>query len=224
MLPNFGSSTVHELVCSHGATPAVQELADTWTQSLFSRCSHCVSALTFLLHCKTNGGFRQILEGEGSVCLRGEACEVVAAKLHAGSVITEQAVERIDQAAGNKCVISTQSGSVFQCSKVILAIPLSQYRDLEFRPEISEDKQWLQSEALPANMELDAACLAIPAANLRNLDHDQWQPEGNIHFAGSETSHVWRGHVEGALSAGSRAVVEVLEAIRPSAEAVYPRL
>ncbi|OAQ96745.1 hypothetical protein LLEC1_05364 [Akanthomyces lecanii] len=39
---------------------------------------------------------------------------------------------------------------------------------------------------------------------------DMWAPEGNVHFAGAETSSVWRGHMEGALEAGERAATEIM--------------
>jgi monoamine oxidase len=33
---------------------------------------------------------------------------------------------------------------------------------------------------------------------------------GNVHFAGTETSDVWKGYMEGAVRSGDRAGVEVL--------------
>ncbi len=42
---------------------------------------------------------------------------------------------------------------------------------------------------------------------------DMWAPEGHIHFAGAETSSIWRGHLEGALVAGERAAAEILAVV-----------
>lgn len=36
------------------------------------------------------------------------------------------------------------------------------------------------------------------------------KPEGNIHFAGTETSHQWNGYIEGAVLSGRRAADEVI--------------
>ncbi|KAM3516660.1 hypothetical protein NHJ13051_009698 [Beauveria bassiana] len=54
---------------------------------------------------------------------------------------------------------------------------------------------------------------------------DVWAPEGNIHFAGAETSIIWKEHVEGALEAGDRAASEIL-AVLDTLDAVEfaPRL
>ncbi|KAM0670027.1 hypothetical protein ACQRIU_000422 [Beauveria bassiana] len=55
---------------------------------------------------------------------------------------------------------------------------------------------------------------------------DVWaRPEGNIHFAGADTSIMWKGHVEGALEAGERAAAEIL-AVLDTLDAVEfaPRL
>jgi monoamine oxidase len=39
------------------------------------------------------------------------------------------------------------------------------------------------------------------------------QPDGRIHFAGSETAAEWTGYIEGALESGERAAREVLRAL-----------
>jgi len=41
------------------------------------------------------------------------------------------------------------------------------------------------------------------------------QSVGALHFAGTETSHVWRGYMEGAVRSGERAAEEVIEALAP---------
>ena len=39
------------------------------------------------------------------------------------------------------------------------------------------------------------------------------QPHGRVHFAGSETTTVWNGGLDGAISAGERAATEVVDAL-----------
>ncbi|KND91114.1 putative flavin-containing monoamine oxidase C [Tolypocladium ophioglossoides CBS 100239] len=325
-LPNYGAMTVHELAVSQGATPIVQKLANAWTSTLFGLDSKDVSALCFLLHCKCAGGLLQVLSemrsSEQSVRLQGgveKLCEELAARLQPGSVCLSQVVERIDQTPGNKVVVTTQSGDVFQCTKAILAGP-AQCTAIEVAPELSEDKQCLLESAKPGfskrialvydapwwrerglsgcaqgldgsisvvkdtSRDIDGfysltcfvagesgtelwqkmdderqqsllnhveaiygdtvptpceivdldqhadtfspapACLAVPAANLRNLERDQWQPEGSVFFAGAEVSYVLRGHVEGELASGRRVAEEVIYALRPMPEAMSSRL
>lgn len=259
--------------------------------------------------------------GEQSLRVAGGAqqlCEELAARLQAGSVCLSQVVERIDQTSGNRVIVHTQSGDVFQCTKVILA-GTAQCTTVEITPGLSEDKQciletakpgfsrriallygkpwwrerglsgyaqglagpismikaasrddgfytltcfvagesgrelWQMMEderqqallshveaifgdSLPTPFEVEdldqhadmrpsaSTCLAVPAANLRNLERDQWQPEGSVFFAGAETSYVWRGHVEGALASGRDVAEEVTCALRPASEAMFSRL
>lgn len=220
MLPQFGNMTVKELARSHSATPAVLDLADHWTRSLFGVSAEQVAALTFLIHCKTHGGFRQALEAKDTWVLRGGLREAIAEKLHPGSVVLSQSVERVDQTSGGKVVVTTSEGNVFQGTKVIVALPLSEYGLIEIIPEVSEDKQWLWSTEVPRA----TSNLPIPAKNLRDLERDQWHSEEDVHFAGSETSYAWRAHVEGALAAGSRAVGEILQSLQPHAEDLSARL
>lgn len=188
--------------------------------------SQQVDALSFLLHCKAAGGFEQLLFTERNLRLQQELCEKLAARLQPGTVLLSERVDTIDQRSASTCMLSTQTGAIFYCSKVILAVPLSYHRYISFSPSLSEDKQWLHTcvvthkgvkgEPVP--------CLSIPATSLRSLEQDQWEPELNVHFAGSETSHVWKAHVEGALSSGSRAVEEVLKTLRSSSDALCSKL
>ncbi|UNI23312.1 Monoamine oxidase [Purpureocillium takamizusanense] len=156
MLPNYGSMSAHELVVSHGATPSVQTLANVWTHALFGLSAREVGALSFLLHCKCSGGLMQAVKGLGSggsprwrlggsggSGAEQQLCEELAARLRPGTVRLEQAVERVDQTSDNRCIVSTQSGGVFQCAKVVLASAAAQCRDVELAPSLSEDKQWL---------------------------------------------------------------------------------
>ncbi|KAM4058653.1 flavin containing amine oxidoreductase [Hirsutella rhossiliensis] len=325
LMPNYGTMTVRELVASQGGTAAVQHLANSWTLTLFGLGCHRVSALYFLVHCKCGGGLLQTLSdlAGGSQNLRvsggvSRLCEELVARLQPGSVLLSQHVDRIDQTPGNRCVLTTRSGEVFQCAKVILAGAASQCRTIDFAPDLGADKQWLRdpahagfsrsmillfdqpwwrergfsgrAQALdgPMCMVLDSssddadtlsaltclvagesgqelwlkpeddrrqdvlrnleaifgekvpfpagvmelgpetdtlACLAVPAAHLRDLERDHWRPEGSIFFAGSAASFVSRGHPEGALAAGSRASEEVVCALQPTLGAgPVPRL
>ena len=40
------------------------------------------------------------------------------------------------------------------------------------------------------------------------------EPVGRIHWAGTETSDIWSGYVDGALRSGDRVAKEVLEAMK----------
>lgn len=55
-MPNYGATSVDELVASQGGTPAVRRIARSWTLAIFGRSSQDVSALYFLVHCKSAGG------------------------------------------------------------------------------------------------------------------------------------------------------------------------
>ncbi|PHH93411.1 hypothetical protein CDD83_3724 [Cordyceps sp. RAO-2017] len=232
LLSNYGSMTMHELAVSQGGTAAVQKLVSAWATALFALPSDSVSALYFLVHCKSNGGLLETLSllggSQGNLQLPGGSrrlCEELADRLQPGSVLLSQEVEAVDQRAGNKCVLTTRSGDEFHCTTVILGSPASQCRSLDFAPGLSEDKQWLRGHRAPAPVDAleperdeEVACLAVPAINLHNLQRDQWRPEGSIVFAGSETSFAWRGTAEGALAAGCRAAGEAVRALgdRPS--------
>ncbi|KKP03559.1 amine oxidase B [Trichoderma harzianum] len=73
-------------------------------------------------------------------------------------------------------------------------------RPLETREQIWNHEEFSQG----------APCPVVPASCLKSLSQDQWRPEGYIHFAGTETSTVWKGYMEGALVSGSRAAGEVI--------------
>ncbi|KAM0254363.1 hypothetical protein ACHAQJ_006832 [Trichoderma viride] len=79
-------------------------------------------------------------------------------------------------------------------------------RPLETREQIWNEEEFSQG----------APCPVVPAYCLRSLSQDQWRPEGYIHFAGTETSTVWKGYMEGALVSGSRAAREVIEILATS--------
>lgn len=61
---------------------------------------------------------------------------------------------------------------------------------------------------------------AIPPGLLSMYGEDLRAPFKNVHFAGGETAREWKGYLEGALRAGSRAASEVLAelCVRPAAD------
>lgn len=79
-------------------------------------------------------------------------------------------------------------------------------RPVETREQIWNEEEFSQG----------APCPVVPAYCLRSLSQDQWRPEGFIHFAGTETSTVWKGYMEGALVSGSRAAKEVFDILSTS--------
>lgn len=61
-----------------------------------------------------------------------------------------------------------------------------------------------------------AGCVSpLPPGLLSRYGRHLRAPLGNLHWAGSETSPVWCGYLEGAVRAGRRAADEVLAALRP---------
>lgn len=45
------------------------------------------------------------------------------------------------------------------------------------------------------------------------------QPIGALHFAGTETSDIWNGYIDGAVRSGERVAAEILELLSPRAQA-----
>ncbi|KAI9172195.1 putative flavin-containing monoamine oxidase C [Paramyrothecium foliicola] len=305
LLPNYGSMSVHELVVSHGATEKVQKMANHWAMSIFGVSAKSVSAIYFLLVCKSWGGFEEVLSemkrldsSSPASSLSHSLYEGLSSRLRSGCTVFSQTVQQIDQTSSSKCVLTTTAGNTFYCTKVILALPAHSYQSIEFSPALSEDKQWLPTQTLdpcivktkllfdqpwwqernavemnesthcventpregvgmpsltciiggelgrslqkgPAEDMLavilrelhtiygtdiptptstieqgtSTPCLAVPATRLRNLERDQWQPEGHIHFTGADTSYSWKGHTEGALASACRGAQEVIDAL-----------
>ncbi|KAH8900146.1 hypothetical protein GQ53DRAFT_869502 [Thozetella sp. PMI_491] len=55
-------------------------------------------------------------------------------------------------------------------------------------------------------------CTSLPPGVLDTLGGDGLrQPEGNLHFAGTETAGEWKGYMEGAIRSGERAAAEVVK-------------
>lgn len=299
--------SVHELVVSHGATKAVQEMAEQWVATIFGLSSKDVSGLFFLYFCKTWGGVDQVLSHLENSPHDSESpsklCEALREELRPGSLICSQTVELIDQTSPTKCTLTMTTGEVYYCTKVILTVPVKSYKQIQFQPSLSDDKEWLlthdmEPSTIITSMQYDHPwwqegtislpshglkentpslrdtsskghgiysltsvirgemgrsllqkpredqlatvldhvhavlgadiptptkiteniaswdCLAVPATRLRSLERDQWQPEGNVHFAGADTSYSWKGHLEGALASASRGAREVIDALK----------
>lgn len=241
MLPNYGATSVHELVVSHGATERIQSLADEWTTALFGRASADVSALDFLLFSKTHGGVMKALPGSlgvgGDFLMdddnhHPQLLDTFKAMLPHGTVFPSHQVVKIEQST-QKCVLTTSLGDTFMATKVILAMSPHDYQHISFSPDWSPEKEWIQHLETSTSDITGASgsgnmCtgfnFTVPSSRLRDLEHDHWQPEEHIHFAGADTSHVCRGHSEGALAAGTRAAMEVIEALRPIDEVRISRL
>ncbi len=150
-MSNYGDMTVQELAISQGATPAVQKIADLWTRSIFGASSTNVSALHFLTHCKSCDGLVNAVEaltGAGHNLHTEDAshniCQQLAGMLQEDSIQTMQQVVQIEQLADNDCTVTTHTGNVYQCAKVILAGSSAMCKNIAFVPGLSEEKTWVQ--------------------------------------------------------------------------------
>lgn len=74
-------------------------------------------------------------------------------------------------------------------------------------PTAYVDKEW-RSEKYSQG----CPCPVVPNEAMEAWERDQWKPEGNFFFVGTETSPVWRGYMEGALESGERGAKEALAA------------
>ncbi|EJP62094.1 amine oxidase [Beauveria bassiana ARSEF 2860] len=66
--------------------------------------------------------------------------------------------------------------------------------------------EWVEEEWMGG-----APTSAMPPGYLSKYGEDLRAPFRNVHFAGGETAREWKGYLEGALRAGSRAADEVIE-------------
>lgn len=66
--------------------------------------------------------------------------------------------------------------------------------------------EWVEEEWMGG-----APTSAMPPGYLSRYGEDLRAPFKNVHFAGGETAREWKGYLEGALRAGSRAADEVIE-------------
>lgn len=184
MLPNYGTMTVLELLASQGATPAVRRLAETWTATMFGLAAADVGALHFLLCCKTHGGFLATISQSGRLRFRHGTqtlAGAMAERLRPGTVRFAQEVQWVDQTSGNKCVLTTAEGEVFQCSRVVLAVPTAVYGAIEFSPSLSEQKQWMQTYDQPG----------FYAETVLVYDQPWWREDGLNGFSQSTEGPIW---------------------------------
>jgi monoamine oxidase len=72
-------------------------------------------------------------------------------------------------------------------------------------PNLYIDKSWAEEE-------FTRGCYAgvMPTGAWTSLGKHLREPIGNIHWAGTETSDVWNGYIDGAVRSGERAALEVL--------------
>lgn len=77
-------------------------------------------------------------------------------------------------------------------------------------PKGAQEQLWNDEE-----FSQGAPCPVVPAGCLEALSRDQWRAEGHLHFAGTETSTIWKGYMEGALISGARMAGEVIDNLRP---------
>lgn len=148
---SFGDMTVQDLAVFQGAAPAVLKIVDSWTLSIFGASSSKVSALHFLTHCKSCDGLVNAIEaltGAGHNLHIEDAshniCKQLAGMLQEGSIQTMQQVVQIEQLADNECTVTTHTGAVYQCAKVILAGSSAMCKNIAFVPELSDEKTWVQ--------------------------------------------------------------------------------
>lgn len=79
------------------------------------------------------------------------------------------------------------------------------YGDEALKPKLYLDKSWSEEE-------FSRGCYAgvMPTGAWTTLGKYLRQPCGRIHWAGTETSDVWNGYIDGAIRSGERAAAEVL--------------
>lgn len=74
------------------------------------------------------------------------------------------------------------------------------YSVLEINSGVWSEEEWIGG----------APTSAIPPRLLSLYGEDLRKPFRNLHFAGGETAREWKGYLEGALRAGSRAAEEIV--------------
>jgi monoamine oxidase len=80
------------------------------------------------------------------------------------------------------------------------------YGEKASKPIFYIDKSWAEEE-------FTRGCYAgvMPTGAWTSLGKHLREPVGNIHWAGTETSDVWNGYIEGAIRSGERVAKEILE-------------
>ncbi len=79
------------------------------------------------------------------------------------------------------------------------------YGEKASKPIFYIDKSWAEEE-------FTRGCYAgvMPTGAWTSLGKHLREPVGNIHWAGTETSDVWNGYIEGAIRSGERVAKEIL--------------
>jgi monoamine oxidase len=151
-MADYENMTAQELTVSKGATPAVQKIVDLWTRSIFGASSANVSAIHFLTHCKSCDGLINavdVLAAVGQNLHTEDAahkiCQQLAGYLQQSSIQTRQQVVQIEQVADNNCVVTTHTGNVYECAKVILAGSSAMCKNITIFPALSQEKSWVQT-------------------------------------------------------------------------------
>ena len=150
-MADYEDMTAQELAVSQGATPAVQKIVDLWTRSIFGVSSANVSAIHFLTHCKSCDGLVNAVDalaGIGQNLHTEDAahkiCQQLAGYLEQNSIHIMQQVVQIEQVTGNNCTVTTHTGNVYECAKVILAGSSAMCKNIDIVPALSEEKTWVQ--------------------------------------------------------------------------------
>lgn len=83
----------------------------------------------------------------------------------------------------------------------------------KFVQGIPEPSNILEMEWTKEAFFLGAPCPVMTPGILTSVGNELATPFGNIHFVGTETAHVWRGYMEGAVRSGQRGGAEVVETL-----------
>ncbi len=77
------------------------------------------------------------------------------------------------------------------------------------KPTVYKDKDWLQEP-------YSRGCFTgtMQPGTLTKYGEHLRAPIGRIHWAGTETSTVWTGYIEGAIESGERVTEELLKELK----------
>ncbi|KAF2454475.1 putative mao-B [Lineolata rhizophorae] len=131
--------------------------------------------------------------------------------------LTRDTSSDIDDVYSLTCFIVGPSGRrLWQSPAVERHTRVLRHIDAIFDQKCPEPLEIFESNWEKEKYSLGAPCPVVPSKCLSILDRDRWGPEGNIHFIGTETSPVWKGYMEGALTSGARGADEVTTALLAS--------
>lgn len=91
--------------------------------------------------------------------------------------------------------------------RTVLANLVDALGDDAGHPEAYIDHDW-DTEPLSGGCPVATPTLGAPVAGF-----DPTIPDGPVHWAGTETSTVWRGYIDGAIAAGRRAATDILAGV-----------